>query len=97
MYYSLLCALNGAGTDCLQLPVAAQLILIILLWPWVAAVRVIGAEQIALGSVLGFVLSLVWVFGVTCLCRWMYSRTLTRVRRVHSGDTSQSPDADDQG
>jgi len=70
MYYTLLCALNGAG-NCFQIPTAIQLIIVIMLWPWIAAVRFIGVEYIAFASVMGFVLSIIWMYGVACTVRWV--------------------------
>ncbi len=70
MYYTLLCALNGSG-QCLQIPTAIQLIIVIMLWPWIAAVRFIGVEYIASASVMGFVFSIVWMYGVSCVVRWV--------------------------
>lgn len=69
MYYSLLCALNSGG-NCVQIPVSIQLVVVVMLWPWIAAVRTIGVEYIAFGSVAGFVLSAVWMYAVMCLVRW---------------------------
>jgi hypothetical protein len=69
LYYTLLCALNGAG-NCLQTPWAVQLFLIICLWPWVAAVRLLGTDMIALASVIGFALSFGWIFVIACVIRW---------------------------
>lgn len=73
MYYTLLCALNGAG-NCFQLPFVLQLIIIVMLWPWVAAVRFIGVEYIAFASVTGFVLSFVWMYVIACVVRWVVGK-----------------------
>jgi hypothetical protein len=73
LYYILLCALNGAG-NCVQMPVAVQAVLIGILWPWAVAVRFAGAENIALGSVIGFALSFIWVFILSSVIRWIAQR-----------------------
>ena len=65
-----LCALDGSGS-CFQLPVAAQILLLFLLWPWAVLVRFGGqGGDIALISIVGFMLSFLWVYALTCLVRW---------------------------
>jgi hypothetical protein len=73
MYYALLCGLDASGS-CLQLPLQVQIVLLVFLWPWVLAVRFIGAETIAFASVIGFALSFAWVYLLACVVRLLALR-----------------------
>jgi hypothetical protein len=75
--YVFSCALNGSG-DCYQIPQFLQLIIIALLWPWVMIVRFIGEGQILLVTILGIGLSLIWVFLIVCIVRWVASKFANR-------------------
>lgn len=77
LYYALLCGLDASGS-CMQVPFAGQLLIIGLLWPWVAAVRFIGSEAIAFASVIGFVLSTMWIFLWICCARWIVAFIKTK-------------------
>lgn len=68
MYYALACALDGSG-QCWQIPNVIIALMIAFMWPWIIAVRFISSN-IALASVLGFALSLAWVFLIICVGRW---------------------------
>jgi hypothetical protein len=71
LYATLLCALNGQYSC--PVPVAAQLILVIIMWPWAAAIRLLGTANIGIASILGIVISGLWLFGWVCVGRGITS------------------------
>lgn len=83
MYYALACALDGSG-QCWQIPNVVIALMIAFMWPWILAVRFISSN-IALASVLGFALSLSWVFLIICVGRWGMGK-----RRKKSPETQNS-------
>lgn len=81
--YTFSCALDGTG-ECIQIPQVVQMIIIALLLPWIAVARFIGQEYLGIGAVLGIGLSLVWVFLIVCVIRWVATKVTTKRQKVEN-------------
>lgn len=73
-------ALNGAGNT-FELPMAVQAVLLLILWPWALMVRFGGFENMQLLALLGFIASLLWVYAILCLKRWLFGAIRVRMKK----------------
>lgn len=68
----ILSALNGAG-NAYEYPIAVQAVLLAILWPWALLMRFGGMQNTQLMVILGFLGSLVWMYAILCLKRWLFA------------------------
>lgn len=73
-------ALNGAG-NAFELPMAVQAVLLLILWPWALMVRFGGFENMQILALLGFIASLLWVYAILCLKRWLFGVIRARMKK----------------